>query len=193
MNIGYIIKGERKKKNLTQKELAEKINKSERMIQKYENGEVTPSIDIITKIADELNVDIIELITGKSFKELMNSDGLLQDTIKDMDKEEASKLLERISIKGDIELYKNKREITITEAKLELLKCIETLFLNKLAPPFRHEKYIEHEFIEIYDNTLSMIDNKVNKIEQHFKDYDTSEIKRINEKIKSESEDKTDK
>lgn len=60
MNIGDTIKSERKKKNLTQKQLAEKINKSERMIQKYENGEVIPSIEVLNKIGAALGVFIFK-------------------------------------------------------------------------------------------------------------------------------------
>lgn len=41
---------------LTQKELAKKINKSERMLQKYENGEVVPSIEVLQEIAKVLNL-----------------------------------------------------------------------------------------------------------------------------------------
>lgn len=59
MNIGDVIKSERKKKKITQKELAEKIGKSERMVQKYENGEVIPSIEIINNIESTLNTNIL--------------------------------------------------------------------------------------------------------------------------------------
>lgn len=46
MNIGTIIKSIRQEKGITQKTLAISLNKSERMIQKYESGEVAPSVDI---------------------------------------------------------------------------------------------------------------------------------------------------
>jgi transcriptional regulator with XRE-family HTH domain len=66
MNIGETIKTERKKKNITQKELAQKINKSERMVQKYENGEVTPSIEVLNQIAAELGVFIFSFADNKT-------------------------------------------------------------------------------------------------------------------------------
>lgn len=74
VNIGEIIKNERKKKNLTQKELAEKINKSERMMQKYENNEVTPSIEVLTKIAAALDVTFNDLITNTDMVNLSTAD-----------------------------------------------------------------------------------------------------------------------
>jgi len=65
LNIGDKIKENRKKAHITQKDLAKQIDKSERMVQKYESGEVTPSIDIIYKIANALNITFFQLITGK--------------------------------------------------------------------------------------------------------------------------------
>ncbi len=66
MNIGDTIKTERKKKNLTQKELAEKINKSERMVQKYENGEVIPSIEVLNNIGAALGVFIFSFANNEN-------------------------------------------------------------------------------------------------------------------------------
>lgn len=61
MNISEIIKNQRKNKKFTQKELAKKINKSERMVQKYESGDVTPSIEVLNKIAGALEIDVNDL------------------------------------------------------------------------------------------------------------------------------------
>ncbi|EDK34954.1 helix-turn-helix domain-containing protein [Clostridium kluyveri] len=54
MTIGESIKYYRKNNKLTQETLANKINKSLRMVQKYESDEVTPSIEILNKIEDAL-------------------------------------------------------------------------------------------------------------------------------------------
>jgi len=72
MIIGDIIKIERKKKKITQKHLAEKIGKSERMIQKYESGEVIPSIDILSKIGEVLGVFIFNFQDTKIVLQIMN-------------------------------------------------------------------------------------------------------------------------
>lgn len=61
MKVSEQIRKYRKGK-MTQKELAERLNKSERMIQKYESGEVTPSIDILNNIAAALDVSVNDLI-----------------------------------------------------------------------------------------------------------------------------------
>lgn len=88
MDIGSKIKEYRKKMNLTQKEFAKKINKSERMIQKYESNDVIPSIEVLNEIAGTLNIKITDLfpskkiplqslvdLTGASRKEIIDSDG----------------------------------------------------------------------------------------------------------------------
>ncbi|ELC8426421.1 TPA: RstR family transcriptional repressor [Clostridium perfringens] len=62
MDIGNNIKSIRKKNKLTQKDLADKLNKSVRMVQKYENGEVTPNIDVLKKISKILNVSLDSLL-----------------------------------------------------------------------------------------------------------------------------------
>lgn len=61
MKVAEQIKKLRKGK-ITQKELAKKLHKSERMIQKYESGEVIPSVDILRKIAAALDVSIHEIM-----------------------------------------------------------------------------------------------------------------------------------
>ncbi|MBJ3791993.1 helix-turn-helix transcriptional regulator, partial [Bacillus sp. OA1] len=49
--IGLRIKSLRKKENLTQKQLAEKIGVSQRMIGYYESEERFPPHDVLTKLA----------------------------------------------------------------------------------------------------------------------------------------------
>ena len=62
MDIGNNIKSIRKKNKLTQKDLADKLNKSVRIVQKYENGEVTPNIEVLKEISKILNVSLDSLL-----------------------------------------------------------------------------------------------------------------------------------
>ena len=64
MNIGDRIKIARKKKNMTQKQLAEKINKAFSSVQKYELGITLPPIDTIEDIADALDTTPAYLLGG---------------------------------------------------------------------------------------------------------------------------------
>lgn len=85
MNIGENIKKIRKSKNMTQKELAEKLGKSTRMIQKYENNEVTPSLGVIHKISKILNVNLLNTndTTINLFKSLSNDELFLIEMLYD--------------------------------------------------------------------------------------------------------------
>jgi len=58
MDIGGAIKRLRKKENLSQKELAKRLGRSERAIQKYEYNEALPSIDIIVDMSKLFGVSI---------------------------------------------------------------------------------------------------------------------------------------
>ena len=73
MGLGENIKKYRKAKKITQSELAELIEKSLRMVQKYEANDVTPSLEIIGHIAKALDVKRWDLLVsspdGKTVKE----------------------------------------------------------------------------------------------------------------------------
>lgn len=56
--IGQRIKILRKRKGLNQTELAQRLNKSLRTVQKYETGEIEVSIAVVNQIADILETAI---------------------------------------------------------------------------------------------------------------------------------------
>ena len=60
--IGYNIKFYREKAKLTQTELADKINKNIRTLQKYEKGDIAPTFNIIKKIAEILEVSPHDIV-----------------------------------------------------------------------------------------------------------------------------------
>lgn len=65
MTIGNRIQESRKKKGMTQKELADKIGCAEITIRQYESGKRQPRLNQISQIADALNVSEYFLIYGK--------------------------------------------------------------------------------------------------------------------------------
>lgn len=62
MTIGEKIKQERKKAGYTQKELGKKLGISQVRVAQYENGIRNPKIETVKKIAEALNVEIIDLM-----------------------------------------------------------------------------------------------------------------------------------
>lgn len=59
----------RKEHNLTQLELAEKINYSDKAVSRWEKGEVTPDIETLNKISEIYNIPLEEIISEHSPEE----------------------------------------------------------------------------------------------------------------------------
>lgn len=99
MKIGKKIKFFRKKRNITQKELGEKIGVSASTVTKYENDSLEANYETLLKICDELDINIAELFEGndnfislendlcsklkntKSLKELLELSFLLNESM----------------------------------------------------------------------------------------------------------------
>lgn len=62
---GDTIRALREKKNLTQKELAERLMVSDKTVSKWETGRGLPDIGILTELAAVLDVSVPELLTGE--------------------------------------------------------------------------------------------------------------------------------
>lgn len=63
--IGAFLKDLRKHNGLTQEQLAEKLNISNRSISRWETGKSLPDIAILIELAEFYNVDINEILDGK--------------------------------------------------------------------------------------------------------------------------------
>ncbi len=64
MNIGNNIKKYRKLAHITQVQLAQKINKSESTIQKYELNSVKPDFTVLDAIAEVLGCSLMDLVNN---------------------------------------------------------------------------------------------------------------------------------
>jgi transcriptional regulator with XRE-family HTH domain len=63
--IGSFLKELRKEKNLTQEELAEKLNVSGRTVSRWETGSNMPDISMLVELAEFYDVSIPEIINGE--------------------------------------------------------------------------------------------------------------------------------
>ncbi len=64
-SIGEMIASLRKKKGMTQNELAEKMNVTDKAVSKWERDLSCPDINTISKLADILDVSVEELLKTK--------------------------------------------------------------------------------------------------------------------------------
>jgi len=63
--IGKFIAKCRKSKNMTQEELAEKLNVNVKSISRWENGKNMPDYSVIEILCDTLDINVNELLNGK--------------------------------------------------------------------------------------------------------------------------------
>ena len=98
IKIGKFIAECRKKNNLTQMQLAEKLNITDRAISKWENGKAMPDSSIMLDLCSELKISVNELLCGELI-EMNNYNESVEKNLLEMvkQKEENDKRLLRIS------------------------------------------------------------------------------------------------
>ena len=68
IKIGNFIADRRKKQNLTQMELAEKLNITDRAVSKWERGKSLPDASVMLELCKVLNISVNELLTGENLE-----------------------------------------------------------------------------------------------------------------------------
>ena len=78
--IGEFIKELRKEKGLTQKELSDKLNITDRAISKWERGLSCPDISLLDDLSNILDVSVIEILKGRRLNkdEMINNKELVE-------------------------------------------------------------------------------------------------------------------
>ncbi len=92
--IGKFITLKRKEKNLTQEQLAEQLNISNKTVSKWETGKCMPDYSVIKNLCEVLEITISELMDGEEEKEIIRS----------YDEEQTLELLRRVQ---ELERQKN--------------------------------------------------------------------------------------
>ena len=68
--IGKTILEIRKKNNMTQKDLADKLHVTAQAVSKWENGRGIPDIEILQKLSKEFNINLDTLLNGNNQKKI---------------------------------------------------------------------------------------------------------------------------
>ena len=99
IKIGKFIAECRKKNNLTQMQLAEKLNITDRAISKWENGKGMPDSSIMLDLCKELKISVNELLSGEVI-EMNNYNEKLEQNLIDVvkQKEEADRRLLNLEV-----------------------------------------------------------------------------------------------
>jgi len=79
IKIGSFLKELRKEKGLTQEQLAEQLNTSNRSISRWETGNNLPDLNMLITLAEYYGVEVREIIDGERKSENMNEE--MKDTL----------------------------------------------------------------------------------------------------------------
>ena len=90
IKIGKFIAERRKKQNLTQSQLAEKLDITDRAVSKWENGRAMPDVSLMLKLCGILKISVNELLSGEVI-DIENSNKKDEQLLLDMAKEVESK------------------------------------------------------------------------------------------------------
>ena len=99
VKIGKFIAECRKKNGLTQMQLAEKLNITDRAVSKWENGKAMPDSSIMLALCDELKISVNDLLSGEVVT-MNNYNEKLENNLLEMvkEKEQADKRLLTLEI-----------------------------------------------------------------------------------------------
>lgn len=101
IQIGKFIADRRKKFNMTQSELAEKIGITNRAVSKWETGKSIPDVSILLELCEILDISVNELLCGKQLNE------------KEEQKEAEENTLTMLMAKGELENFRILTEILV--------------------------------------------------------------------------------
>jgi transcriptional regulator with XRE-family HTH domain len=126
MKVQEKIRSMRESKNWSQEEMATKLNMSVNGYSKIERGETNPHISKLEQIAKELNVDLLELMSGGKNVYLINDNSSQACNVIGSSSEIAFEIQK---LKSDLE---HKNEI-IDLQKREIVRLEEIIVLMKSA------------------------------------------------------------
>ena len=101
VNTGRFICELRKEKGLTQKELADKLNITDKAVSKWETGKCAPDISLLVSLAEILGVSVVEILNGEKIKQenfSQVSDEVIVKTIKKSNQKRKHIILSTVSI-----------------------------------------------------------------------------------------------
>ena len=99
IKIGKFIQDRRKEKKLTQSELAEKLNITDRAISKWENGNCLPDVGTMQELCEILSISVNDLFSGEKV-DMKNNEKKLEENLLEMTrlKEEKDRQLLKLEI-----------------------------------------------------------------------------------------------
>ena len=138
--IGSFIKELRTQKNMTQKELAEKISCTDKAISRWETGRGVPEVSMLLPLSKALDVSVNELLSGERF--VVETSGETVDEYIDVpeifSKTDKNIIDVIIETNREIDILKKRHKDTVI---LLLLGCIYVFIIFVLMPEISKSHY----------------------------------------------------
>lgn len=115
--IGKFIAECRKKKDITQKDLAEKLGVTDKTVSRWENGHYLPDISLFNDICSILDIQVSELLCGEKIKDNINKNQI-DSTITNL-----------VNISNEEIKHKSKKIITISGIVITIIILIFSTIL----------------------------------------------------------------
>lgn len=168
--IGLFISKKRKELNMTQKELANKLDVTDKAVSKWERGLGCPDISILEVLSNILGVSILELLKGRNIEgkviPVVEADDYLKNTINYSKKSLNKKILDLLTI----------IIIGITSF-IVIININHIMYLNK---EYEYD-FSNNEILE----DINKIENNINKIKNTNNIFDNTDYKNLNELLNS--------
>lgn len=171
VKIGRFIAECRREKNLTQMQLAEKLNITDRAVSKWENGRAMPDSSIMIELCSVLGINVNELLSGERI-EMENYNKVAEENLLTLkkQKEESDKTLLNIEvIMGIISIimylvmvmivsFSNMQDntrvlIIMLLTVFVFIECLLALRIEQQAGYYECRK-CHHKYIPTYSNVL---------------------------------------
>ena len=169
--IGKFIQEKRKEKNLTQKELAEKIGVTDRAVSKWERGVGCPDVSILEILSKELDCSILEILKGRKIENEIIKVTEADDYVKD------SMNISKQITKEKIISYINKVLVTTIIFIFLLLSYLNIVQIKYLNTEYKFTtEYYENKKIQESINTLEKNINIIKNNQGKYSDEDYQKI-----------------
>ena len=169
--IGKFIQEKRKEKNLTQKELANKLGVTDRAVSKWERGVGCPDVSILEILSKELDCSILEILKGRKIENEIIKVTEADDYVKD------SMNLSKQTAKEKIISYINKALVTTIIFIFLLLSYLNIIQIKYLNTEYKFTtEYYENKKIQESINTLEKNINIIKNNQGKYSDEDYQKI-----------------
>lgn len=173
--IGSFIQQKRKDKNLTQKQLAEKLGVTDRAISKWERGQGCPDVSILEILSNELGCSILELLKGREIENevipVTEADDYVRDSMnisKQITKENVISIINKIIVGTIIFIF----------VLLLYFNIVHIIYVNK-----EYTLSIDRETYKRVTERVDSINENLNMIEQNNGIYTKDDYDKIVENL----------